>query len=357
MDRIGLFSKNLSTLKDTGNVIREGKKQIRKTVQKTLDEFIPISGGATPEIKPDSADYKKVTIENAAKMIGYFTQKMENQGFPWKLYKPTGKRMKKTKAISEFEALQRLERNEPVVFQPMRVIGLGFNPPAFQGKDITGKQAAGKLDVKPGGKEIRHGMPIQVNNKSELKFLFELYNPDVKIDEIQGSRLKKAARELAFFTKGTMGTQYPWKMFKNEGKFKKIVKMTGGAIKRGIIGMGLGAGAASLFTIPAAALGAAAAGPIGLAAGAAIGGAIGGYMGAKKHAKGTEINAFEALARLNNDEPVHFQELKKREIGLSIPFPIGIQLGSLSFYSNHGEESELKNLDELSLFNKMQEQK
>lgn len=326
-------------------------------VQRTLDEFIPGRSSYDAKINTNIPGYNKVSTEEAAKMIGYFTQKMESQGFPWALYKPQKGIIRKKKAIGEFEALKQLQKGEPVIFQPKRVIGIGFSPPQFKGKDITGAQKAGKLDVKSGGMEIKFGEPIKINNFGELKFLYELYNPDIEVNPQSDEKLKVAARELAYFTKGTMMGQYPWKMFKPVKFGRKLKNMAKAAVKSGVIGAGIGALAASIFSLPAIALGSAVGGPIGLAAGAAIGFALGAYRGAKGQKNGQEINAFESLSRLSEEKPVYFQEMKKREIGLSIPFPIGMQLGNLSFYGDHGEGSTITNLDELKLFHKMQEQK
>lgn len=334
----------------------------------------------------EASGYKEVETGEASRMIGYFTQKMESQGFPWEIYQPTGGRIRKKKKIGEFEALRQLQANDkvrknleeqlergditesqyfkklqeqtrPVIFQPKRVIGIGFSPPQFNGKDVTGKQASGKVDVKSGGMEKKFGEPIEINNFSELKLFYELYNPDIQIEESKSQEITKAARHLSYFTKGTMNGQYPWKLYKPQTRGQRFIAQAKAAIKSGGIGAGLGALAASLFSIPAIALGAAAAGPIGLAAGAGIGAAIGAFRGARSKRKGKEINAFEALSRLHQGKTVYFQEQKKREIGLSIPFPIGMKLGNLSFYSEHGEGSKISNFDELELFHKMQEQK
>jgi len=356
MDKVGSPNQSMGFVSGR-SIISEGYKGVKGGVQTTLDEFIPGRKYSSVEINTKLPEYQNVTRDDAAKMIGYFTQKMEAEGFPWALYTPKQGFLGKMKQIGEFETLKRLEKGEPVVFQPKRVIGLGFNPPQFKGKDITGKEANGKLDMKSGGMEVKFGVPVEIKNKGELKFLYQLYNPDVKIEEVKGNKMREAARELAFFTKGTMAGQYPWKMYKDEGKLKKAWNMTKSAVKKGIIGAGIGAAITSIFSIPAIAVGATVGGPVGLAAGAAIGAGIGIYRGIKGNRRGTEINAFESLARLSDNKPVYFQEKKKREIGLSIPFPVGIQLGSLSTYSDHGEGSTIQNLDELKLFHRIQEQK
>lgn len=339
-------------------LLRQVYENVTDGVQDTLDTFIP---GMKPvkevDINTNIPGYSNVSSEDGAKMLGYFTQKMEAQGFPWALYKPCKGILKKRKAIGDFEALQRLQKGEPVIFQPKRVIGIGFSPPQFKGKDVTGKEGAGKVDVKSGGMEVQYGEPIQINNLGELKFLYELYNPDIQVDPNTDNKLKVAARSIAYFTKGTMASQYPWKMFKPVSTGRKILNMAKSALKTGGIGAGLGALAASIFSLPAIAFGSFVGGPIGIAAGAAIGFVLGAFKGTASQRHGQEINPMEALVRLTEGKPVYFQEMKKREIGLSIPFPIGMKLGNLSFYGEHGSGSTIHNLDELELFHKMEEQK
>lgn len=356
MDKIGVANPAIQSTQSK-SILAKGYDKIKDGIKVTLDEFIPGRKYSSVEINTDLPEYQNVTQDDAAKMLGYFTQKMEGQGFPWALHMPKQGSLGRMKQIGEFEALNKLEKGESVVFQPKRVIGLGFNPPQLKGKDITGQENKGKFDMKSGGMEVKFGVPVEIKNKGELKFLYQLYNPDVKIEEIEGNEMREAARELSFFTKGTMASQYPWKMYKNEGKFSKAWQMTKSAAKKGLIGAAIGAAVTSIFSVPAIAFGATATGPIGLAVGAAVGATIGIYCGLKGNRRGTEMNVFESLARLNEKEPVYFQEKKKREIGISIPFPIGIQLGSLSTYSDHGEGSTISDLKELKLFHKIQEQK
>ncbi|MFP4497330.1 MAG: hypothetical protein ACLFQV_03895 [Vulcanimicrobiota bacterium] len=333
--------------------------KVREDVKRTLDEFIPGQNPSDVDIIADDPSYKNINDEQAAKMMGYFTQKMESEGFPWKVYKPKDKGIRKKTEIGEFEALQRLRKGEAVILQPKRVIGIGFDPQSLKGKtkDIYGKEGSGQFSFKTGGMEVKFGEPIKIDNYTDLKFLHDVYNPNVQVDPSKDPKLKVAARQLAYFTKGTMNSQHPWKMIKpHETTGQKIKSMIKGALAKGVKFAGIGAGAASLFSIPAIALGATMGGPIGIAAGAAIGAGVGIIKGARSKRIGKDINAIESLARLNNDEPVYFQEMTKREIGVSVPFPIGIQLGSLSFYGEHGEGSTINNLDEFHLFNKMQEQ-
>ncbi|MCE1248431.1 MAG: hypothetical protein LWY06_17465 [Firmicutes bacterium] len=242
-----------------------------------------------------------------------------------------------------------------MIFHPLRVIGLGFNAPELKNKHLQSQEQTGKLDMNAGGMETSFGVPIEIKNKAELKFLYELYNPEAKAKDAAAGSFKEAAGELAFFTTGSMAGQHPWKLYKDEGKMKNFLRMAAGAIKSGGIGAAIGMAALSIFSLPALSV-IPIGGSIGIAAGAAIGGTIGAVKGAFTRKKGAEINAFEALARLSNNEPVTFQEKKKREIGISVPFPVNVQLGSISFYSDHGEGSVLSSFNDLKLFHDMEAQ-
>jgi len=299
----------------------------------------------TIDIVPDDESYKNIELESAAEMLGYFTQKMEQKGFPWTLFKP-GKGLKKRQKIGEYETLMRLKNGEPVVFQPRRILGLGISPPQFKGKDITGKEAKGKMEFKTGGVEKNFGEGVRIDNFAELKFLYELYNPDAQVDMAKAGEKTKAAKMLSFFTSKTLGSQYPWKLYKpRKGIIKKAWGVLKSITKAGFIGTFVGA-MASLM----------AGGLVSVCTGALIGAGLGAAKAIYNARQGQEINAFEALYRLSKKNKVIFQEKKKHEIGISLPFPIGLSLGSISFYMNHGKGSEVENIDDLELFNKMQNQ-
>ncbi len=341
------------------NVIKRTARRVKgavsKAVSETLDQFVPNRVYTSVEINHDSPDYQNINIDDGAKMVGYFTQQMKKQGFPWALYKPKSG-LTKMKPVGEFEALNRLKNGESVIFQPKRVIGLGFNPPGFKAKDITGTEVSGKMDIKTGGMEVKHGQPVEIKGFGDLKFLYELYNPEIKIDPASDDKMKVAARELAYFTKGTMATQYPWKMFKPQGWGQRTVSSAKAAVKSGTRWAAIGAGVAYIAKLSSLAIGVGAAGPVALVTGLGVGAAFGIFKGAMSKRHGQEINAFESLSRLKDEKPVYFQEQKKKEMGISVPFPVMIQLGSLSYFTNHGEGSTITNLDELKTFHKIQEE-
>ena len=321
------------------------KTDIEKKGKSILDAFK--RDFDTIDIVPDDDTYKNISDEDAAKMLGHFTQKMESKGFPWSIYKPGKGIFSKRKRIGEYEALMRLSQGKPVVMQLRRILGLGIAPPKFKGKDITGKEAAGNVSVNTGGIEKDFGEGIRIDNFAELKFLYHLYNPEEKVDETKVGEKTKAAKDLSFFVSGSLGSNYPWKTYKPD---KNIIGKVWNGLKTSVKGAFTGTFVGAMASLLAGGL-------VTVATGAAIGAGIGIAKAIYNSRDGKQINAFEALYRLSNEKEVTFQEVKKHEFGLSLPFPIGMTLGSLSFYMRHGKGSTLKNFDELDVFNKMQNQK
>lgn len=322
--------------KGTG-VIKEGAKSILDAFRRDF---------STIDIVPEDDSYKNISNDEGAKMLGYFTQKMESKGFPWTVFKPGQGVLRSKTKIGEYEALVRLKNGESVVFQPRRVLGLGIAPPGFKGKDIAGNESTGKMNVKTGGVERDFGAGMRIDNFAELKFLYELYNPEAQVDMAQAGEKTKAAKNLSFFTAKTLESQYPWKLYKpKKGIVKKIWNGLLTAAKASAAGVIIG-GLASL----------AAGGIISMATGALVGSGLGVVKALYNMRGGEEISPFEALHRLSHGEEVSFQEKKKHEFGLATVFPVALQFGSLSFYVNHGTGSTLKNFKELELFTKMQDQ-
>jgi len=333
----GETTKAEGSSKSIGGAIKEGAKTI-------LDAFK--RDYSTIDIVPDDDSYKNISVEEGAKMLGYFTQKMEAKGFPWTVFKPGDGIFSAQKRTGEYEALMRLKEGKPVVLQLRRIIGLGLNPPKFKGKDITGKEAAGNMSFKTGGIEKNFGSGIRIDNLAELKFLYELYNPKAQIDMASAGEKTKAAKNLSYFAATSLGGSYPWKLYKPE---KSVLHKIWSGIKtstKAVLYASLVGAVASLM----------AGGLVSVATGAAIGAGLGIAKSIYNSKHGKEINPFEALYRLSKGDDVTFQEHKKHEFGISLPFPIGLTLGSLSFYLKHGKGSKLANFEELDLFHKMQNQ-
>ncbi|MBM3462046.1 MAG: hypothetical protein FJX76_08095 [Armatimonadetes bacterium] len=316
------------------------------------------------DIHLSSDEYKNVAERDAARMLGYFTQKLQDAGFPWSLYDCTvdGEKVTSGKAISEIEALRKLRNNEHVLFQPMRNLQLNLSSEslgalaaagAVGGQDMTHMTRVANFtktaQVSPGsqGYELKFGAPVVVSTAGQLKLLYEMYNPEVKINE--NNAVGKAAHQLSYFTKETMGSPYPWRFFK-ESTENKIVRMARAAVPGLAGGALVGAGIGGM-------LGA----PIALFTGnwtvaktlATYGGMIGGaykfFDSARTAAKGTPINAVEALSRVLDGQGVIFQETTMRSVGVPI-------IGKISWFSDHGEGSVISNPAELDTFFWMQNQ-
>lgn len=302
--------------------------------------------------------YNNISMEDAAKTLGYFTQKMESEGFPWELYKPSGDKMRHKTQISEIEALNRLKRGEEVIFQPMRSLNLSLNSDnltaisSIGGETMQpiGEVAAKTKDANVSGEmgiDVKNGEPITIKSLGEMKLLSQLFNPDLKPED--DNKVGQAANSLSFFTKTSQSAKRPWRFISSE-KSNKISRTLKNIVSKGIPGAIAGAAAGLMIG-----------GPIGLVAGSlgviATAGLYGAGIGAsvmtasavKKSVKGQEISAYKALEQILNDKPVILQEQKARSISLPI-------IGSVTWYSDSGVGSEIKGLEELSLYTKMQNQ-
>ena len=95
----------------------------------------------------DSDEYKNISERDAAKMLGYFTQAMQNQGFPWKLQVSSKEglqgKLTGTKTLSDLEALRRLQKEEPVLFQPMRNLQLDLSSDSLGAIAAAGTASTG----------------------------------------------------------------------------------------------------------------------------------------------------------------------------------------------------------------------
>lgn len=336
------------------------------------------------QIPLDHESYKTVTLDQATVMLGYFTQKMQNQGFPWALYRVDDRtRLKKRARVSDLEALRRLQNGQEVLFQPDRNMKLDLSP---ENLTAAAKIGGGQLKpmediatlskdtkVSPGnvGFEVKFGAPIFIKSFGELKLLHELYNPEAKLKEPEKPKepskiiiighpepekppepentFGKTAHNLSYFTEKTLGSAYPWRFVKDkEGStFWRIAKSMytkgiPGALIGGAVGLAIG-GPIGLFTRVWATA-------ITLTTyGAIAGGALMSVQGARDAVKGEEINAFETLSRILDSKPVMLQERKMHSINVPV-------LGNFSWYSDYGKGSIITNPSDLEIFSKMQDQ-
>ena len=311
-----------------------------------------------------SAEYQNVPDLAAAKMLGHFTQTMQNQGYPWRLHAadpaPGEDGFKKGESVGDLEALQRLKKGEGVLMQPMRDLQLdlssgsltalaaaGTLAGAQAGTLSTVAEASKNTQVSAGsqGFSVKFGEPLVINSIAELKLLNQMYDSEQKVEG--ATETAKAAHQFAYFTQKTIGSAYPWRFYtKDDGNTAlRVAKSTAkgllsGAAVGGVVAGAVGALLALGFRNWNYLTGAA-------GIGAAIGAARGGYDAARTSLKGNPVNAVEALERVISGEEVVFQESRTRSVGLPI-------VGKIAWFSDHGKGSSVKSVDDLNTFYYMQ---
>ena len=254
--------------------------------------------------------------------------------------------------ISELEAMDRLKAGQPVFLEPMRNLNLSINADSLGALAAAGtlsgaasldgvsKVANFSKDAKVGannGIELKFGAPILVSSYSELKLVFQMYNPDEKVAD--KNPVANAAHQLSSFTK-KMGSTYPWRFYKKADD-NTIARVAKASAKQGFSGALVGV-----------ALGGMIGGPIGLFTGnwsvlkilATYGGMIGGGYAAldagRVAAKGESINVVEALERITQGKEVMLQETVMRSV--TVPF-----LGNVAWFTDRGKGSSVSSVGTL----------
>jgi hypothetical protein len=310
------------------------------------------------------SDYQNVPEHQSAKMLGHFTQTMQDQGFPWRLFEATkeGLQGKLTgqQTISDLDALRRLQQGKGVIFQPMRNLQLDLSSDSIGALAAAGSVGGGDTSsinklanltkntrVQAGnqGFEVSHGEPIEVRNTAELKLLYQMYNPEEKLTS--KDEVAKTAHHLAYFNKqsGDFGWRYYAKDDSNP--VGRVVKAFGkNALRGAAMGAALGASLGAFLGLFTSSI-SNAAWLFGLStAGFAL---YEGYGPAQAAAKGKPLTTVEALDRLVNKSPVEFQETQMRSIGIPI-------VGKLGRSSDRGKASTIHDPSELETFWRMQNQ-
>lgn len=317
-------------------------------------------------------DYQNIELLEGSQMLGYFSQTMQNLGFPWRFYEavPDGKgRYKKGEAMSDIDALKALRTNtqagevkKPVLFQPMRKLRLDLSSTSLGALAATAslggtnaatmaRVAAVSKDtgITPGsqGWELKYGEPIVVCDMGELKLLHQMYNPT---DEIKAKTpVGKAAQQFSYFTRKTAGSTYPWRFYVKDDT-NVAWRVTKALVKNGVTGALVGAAVGAVLGGPFAYFSGNWAILQGFATtGAMVGGAYNGIDSARKAVKGRPINPVEALERVLNNQEVAFQEAHLHS--WSVPI-----LSSMTWMSDHGPASKISSSEELDVFYYMQNQ-
>jgi hypothetical protein len=349
------------TQKPRNNALKPAESPKREASRGLLDTFRGRYDKL--DIHLDQPEYQNVPDLAAAKMLGHFTQTMQNQGYPWRLHaaEPDGdKGFKKGATVSDMEALARLKKGEALLLQPMRDLQLDPSSGSLTAVATAGTLAGGQLaplgtvadyskntQVSAGsqGLSLKFGEPLVINSFAELKLLNQMYDSDQKI---QGaSTTAKAAHQLSYFTQKTVGSAYPWRFYtKDDGNTAlRVAKSTSkglasgaavGAAMAGAVGALLAMGFRNIDYLWGAA-----------AIGASLGAAKGGYDAAQTSLKGNPINAVEALERVLSNEEVVFQESRARSIGLPI-------VGKIAWFADQGKGSSINSIEDLNTFYYMQ---
>ncbi len=338
----------------------------RPSPSKVLDELRLGTNHPKIDVHLNGDEYRAIALKDAAKMLGYFSQKMQDQGFPWKLKVAVDQGDDNFRAgadVSDLDALKQLQQGKPVMFQPMRNLQLDLSSDslgalAAAGALGTGTEIAGMARlaaiskttrVTPGsqGIELKYGEPVVVSNFSELKLLYQMYNPDEKVTS--KNEVAKAANQLSYFTQKTASGQYPWRFYK-ESDTNTAGRVATAVARSAVKGGAMGAGVGALVGAPLAffardwsfVLGAVGVGAAGFALYSA-------QQAARTAAKGEGVNAVEALERVLNGQEVVLQETEIRSVGVPI-------FGKISWFSDHGPGSKISSTSELDTFYWMQNQ-
>lgn len=312
-----------------------------------------------------SDEYRNIPERDAAKMLGHFVQGMQVQGFPWRLYASSqeGLQGKLTgqKQLSDTDALLRLQREEPVLFQPMRNMQLDLSADSIgaiaaagaigSGTQLTGMERMANLTrstrVSPGsqGIEVRHGEPIEVRNLRELKLLYQMYHLEEKLTT--KDPVGRAAQQLAYFNQ--QAGEFGWRFYQHDdgnafGRIAKSAYQDG--VRGGLIGLAVGATVGipvGLFTRSLPYFGAA----VGL--GALGFGLMGALQGGRTAAKGKPLNTVQALDALLSGKEIQVQETQLR----GIPAPI---ISKMSWLTDRGLPNTVKDTKDLERLFWMQNQ-
>lgn len=313
----------------------------------------------------DSNDYKNIGERDAAKMLGYFTQAMQNQGFPWKLQVSSKEglqgKLTGTKGLSDLDALRRLQKNEPVLFQPMRNLQLDLSSDslgaiaaagtASTGQDMASMNRLATLTkntrVSPGsqGVELRHGEPVLVRNLSELKLLYQMYNLDEKVTSKE--TVAQAAHQLSYFNQ--QAGDYGWRFYQKDDS-NDVGRIAKSFYRNALRGAAMGVAVGTVVGLPLGVLTQSLHnGLLALGASGAAFGVYGAIEGVRTAAKGKPLNTVQALDKILNNQPLEIQETQMRSVGVPV-------VGKISWFSDRSQASTVVGPQELDTMYWMQNQ-
>ncbi|MBT9582543.1 hypothetical protein IV102_04285 [bacterium] len=323
------------------------------------------SSASNIDIYLGGEEYHNIGERDAAKMLGYFTQAMQSQGFPWRLQEPTqeGLQGKLTgkKSLSDLDALRRLQKGEAILFQPMRNLQLDLSSDSLgaiaaagsigSGQEMTSMTRLATITkntrVAPGsqGVELRHGEPVIVKNLSELKLLYQMYNPEEKSKS--KDPVAKAAHQLSYFNQ--QAGDYGWRFYQKDNS-NDLGRVAKAFYRNSLRGAAMGVAVGAMVGLPVGIITQSLRnGLLALGAGTAAFSLYSGVEGARTAAKGRPLNTVEALDTVLKGQPLEVQETQMRGIGVPVA-------GKISWFSDRGNASTITGAQELDTFFWMQNQ-
>ena len=323
------------------------------------------SSAANIDVYVGGEEYQNISERDGAKMLGYFTQAMQAQGFPWRLQESTqeGLQGKLTgkKSMADIDALRRLQKGQPVIFQPMRNLQLDLSSDSLGAIAAAGSLGAGQemtsmsrlatitknTRVTPGsqGVELSHGEPVLVRNLSELKLLYQMYNPEEKIKT--KDPVARAAHQLSYFNQ--QAGDYGWRFFQKDDS-NSFGRMSKAFYRNSLRGAAMGVAVGAMIGLPVGIITQSLRnGLLALGAGTAAFSLYSGVEGVRTASKGKPLNTVEALDTILKDKPLQIQETQMRGIGVPV-------LGKISWFSDRGKDSTITGAKELDTFYWMQNQ-
>lgn len=323
------------------------------------------SNASNIDIYLGGEEYQNVGERDAARMLGYFTQAMQAQGFPWRLQESTqdGLRGKLTgtQALADIDALRKLQKGEPVIFQPMRNLQLDLSSDSLGAIAAAGSLGGGQemtsmarlatitknTRVTPGsqGVELKHGEPVVVRNLSELKLLYQMYNPEEKVKS--KDQVAQAAHQLAYFNQ--QAGDYGWRFFEKDSE-NALGRMAKAFYRNGLRGAAMGVAVGAMIGLPVGIITQSLRnGLLALGLGTGAFSLYSGVEGVRTAAKGKPLNTVQALDTILKGKPLEMQETQMRGIGVPV-------LGKISWFSDRGKASTVTGPQELETFWWMQNQ-
>lgn len=315
-------------------------------------EPVKVNAPVSPPVALQGQSYKSVPLEEASRMLGYFTQGLKYVGLPWHLERETPGLLGRRVQLSQLEAIEALGKGETVILQPMRFVDL--NPDALKPLALLGTPlapfagTAATVEMKkfegkatPDGMEIKNGKGIPLHNLGELKLLYELYNPQAEIKE--KNQFGETATKLASFVQKSWASQYPWHFHSTTRTSfcAGVKKVLASGMKSALIGGIVGGIVGAVLGGP---VGGALGLKIGLFSGVETGAILAGLYSTLKEVptarRGEQLTPFETIQDLMTGKPVLFQEKKLRRIDL-------LFFGGISYYNDYGKGSIVKSLDDL----------